>query len=321
MKDFKGRVAFITGGGSGAGLGQAKVFSEAGCKVVIVDVRQDHLDEAMKYFKAKGAPVHAIKLDLTDREAYVAAADEVEKVFGEPPTLLFNTAGVNTFGPAEASTFEDYDWVVGVDLNGVINGMVIFVPRMIKFGKGGHIAAVSSWGGFLASSGCTPYSVAKAGVNMLMECYYSALKPYGIGVTCLCPTNIRSNIGEAVYTRPEHLQNTGYNVNEKTIDFLRKIHAEGMDPVELAQRLKKGMEDDVLFVLPFTDDPEREMKGHCDTLMKYVTAEGMRQLEADAAKRREMMAKAPEANIYSQNDVGWGKARPDLDWVKDDGAM
>lgn len=317
MKDFAGKVAFITGGASGAGLGQAKVFSEAGCKVVIVDVRQDHLDEAMAYFKEKNAEVHAIKLDLTDREAYIAAADEVEKVYGEPPQLLIQTAGVNTFGPAESSTFEDYDWVVGVDLDAVIDGMVIFVPRMIKAGKGGHIAAVSSWGGFLASPGCTPYSVAKAGVNMLMECYYTALKPYGIGVTCLCPTNIRSNIGEAVYTRPEHLQNTGYHVNEKTIDHLRQIHAQGMDPVELAQKLKKGIEDDVLFVLPFTEDPEAEMRRHCDTLMNYVTKEGMQRLEEENRKRREAMASAAGANAFPQNDVGWGKARSDLTWVKD----
>lgn len=317
MKDFKGRVAFITGGGSGAGLGQAKVFSEAGCKVAIADIRKDHLDEAMAYFKERKAPVHAFQLDLTDRKAYEEAANETEKIFGAPVTLLFNTAGVNTFGPAEASTYEDYDWVVSVDLDAVVNGMVIFVPKMIKYGKGGHIAAVSSWGGFLASPGCTPYSVAKAGVNMLMECYWSALKKYNIGVTCLCPTNIRSNIGEAVYTRPENLKNTGYNVNEKTIDHLRQIHAQGMDPVELAQRLKKGMEDDVLFVLPFTDDPEGTMKQHCDTLMSYVTKEGMAKIEEQARKRREAMSGATSS--FPKNDVGWGKARPDLDWVKSDG--
>ena len=79
MKDFQGKVAFITGGASGAGFGQAKVFSEAGCRVVIADIRQDHLDEAMAYFKEKKADVHAIHLDITDRAAYAAAADEVEK--------------------------------------------------------------------------------------------------------------------------------------------------------------------------------------------------------------------------------------------------
>jgi len=317
MKDFAGKVLFITGGASGAGLGQAKVFSEAGCKVVIADIRQDHLDEAMAYFREKKAEVHAIQLDITDRKAYAEAADEVEKVYGSPPQLLFNTAGVNTFGPAEASTFEDFDWVLGVDLGGVINGMVTFVPRMIQAGKGGHIVTVSSWGGFMASSGCTPYSVAKAGVNMLMECYYTALKPYGIGVTCLCPTNINSNIGEAVYTRPEQLKNTGYNVNEKTIDFLRSIHAQGMDPVELAQILKKGIENEQLFVLPFTDDPEGTMKQHCDTLMNYITPEGMKRQEEMMRKRMEEMAKHADMSSYRTTDSGFGKARPDITWVKE----
>ena len=87
-------VSVVVGGGSGAAFGQAKVFSEAGCKVVLADIRQDHLDGAMAYFRERKAPVHAIKLDITDRTAYAAAADEVEEVFGAPPQLLFNTAGV-----------------------------------------------------------------------------------------------------------------------------------------------------------------------------------------------------------------------------------
>jgi len=158
MKDFVGKILFITGGASGAGFGQAKVFSEAGCKIVIADIRQDHLDEAIAYFRDKKVEAHAIKLDITDRKAYAAAADEVEEVFGSPPQLLFNTAGVNAFGPAEASTFEDYDWVMGVCLGGVINGMVTFVPRMIQAGKGGHIATTSSMGGFSGGTTTAPYS-------------------------------------------------------------------------------------------------------------------------------------------------------------------
>jgi len=95
MKDFQDKILLITGGASGAGFGQAKVFSEAGCKVVIADIRQDTLDRAMAYFENAEAPAHAVKLDITDREAYAAAADEVEEVFGSPPQMVFNTAGVN----------------------------------------------------------------------------------------------------------------------------------------------------------------------------------------------------------------------------------
>lgn len=318
MKDFAGKIAFITGGGSGAGLGQAKVFAEAGCKVVIADIRQDHLDEAMAYFRGKKAAVHAIKLDLTDRQAYIAAADEVERVFGGPPQLLFNTAGVNTFGPAEASTFEDFDWVLNVNLFGVINGMVIFVPRMIKASKGGHIVTTSSMSGFMAASGCTPYSVSKAGVNSLMECYYQALKPYGIGVSCLCPGGINTNIAEATFTRPKQLANTGYRVNRRTIEFEGRANAQGIDPVELARITKKGIEDEVLFILPFPD-PENMLRMSLEQVINYATPEGMeRQVELMKNRREEMRKRMGGKNPFEGADeAGWGKAKEDLTWIKE----
>jgi NAD(P)-dependent dehydrogenase (short-subunit alcohol dehydrogenase family) len=316
MKDFAGKILFITGGASGAGFGQAKVFAEAGCKIVIADIRQDHLDEAMAYFKDKKVEIHAIKLDITDRKAYAAAADEVEKVFGSPPQMVFNTAGVNTFGPAEASTFEDYDWVIGVCLGGVINGMVTFVPRMIKAGKGGYIATVSSWGGFMGGTGTAPYSAAKAAVNNLMESYYLALKPYGIGVSVLCPTNIKTNIAEAVYTRPKHLQNTGYNVNEKTIDFLRSMHAQGMEPVELANWLKRGIENDQLYIIPYPDS-EKMLKDNFQRIIDYSSPEGIKRQEKMMEKRMKEALKHKVKNPYQDTDSGFSRARPDLTWVKD----
>lgn len=320
MKDFKDKVAFITGGASGAGFGQAKVFSEAGCKVVIADIRQDHIDEALAYFKEKKAPVHAIKLDITDKKAYQAAADEVEKVFGEPPQLLFNTAGVNAFGPAEASTYEDFEWVIGVDLFGVINGMVTFVPRMIKAGKGGYICTVASMGGFMASSGCTPYSVAKAGVIMLMECYWQALKPYGIGVTCLCPGGIKSNIDQSALTRPKHLANTGYNTDEKTMAFEHNIyHTVGIEPVELAKILKAAIENEQFILVP-SPNPEEMLRSTMERFADYATPEGMKRYEEKMRQRMEAMrSRMPQggANPYAgAAESGWGAARKDLTWVK-----
>jgi NAD(P)-dependent dehydrogenase (short-subunit alcohol dehydrogenase family) len=316
MKDFDGKVAFITGGGSGAGFGQAKVFAEAGCRVVIADIRQDHLDEAKAYFRDKKIKIHTINLDITDRKAYAAAADEVEGVFGSPPQLLFNTAGVNTFGPVEASTFEDYDWVLGVDLGGVINGMVTFVPRMIKAGKGGHIVTVSSWGGFSGGATTGPYSAAKAAVSNLMESYYVALKPYGIGVSVVCPQGIKSNIGESTFTRPEHLENTGYNVDEKAIDFMRYHYSFGMEPVELAQILKRGIENGVLYIIPLPD-PERALRDNFERIINYTTAEGMKRQDELEYKRREERVKHPPLNVRGGREAGWGKARPDIAWIKD----
>jgi NAD(P)-dependent dehydrogenase (short-subunit alcohol dehydrogenase family) len=257
MKDYQGKLAFITGGASGAGLGQAKVFAEAGCHLALVDVRPGPLEAAHEYFTRRGVRVHTIQLDITDRTAYARAADEVEGVFGTPPYLLFNTANVNTFGPVEKSTYEDFDWVMGVNLGGVINGMQTFVPRMIKAGKGGYIVTTASVGGFQGSGLAAVYCAAKAAVISLMESYHMALQPYGIGVSVLCPANIRSNIAEATLTRPAHLARTGYTVNEQTIDSLRQIHSHGMDPEELARHTKAAMEANQLYIIPYPEEKER----------------------------------------------------------------
>ena len=316
MKDFSGKIAFITGGGSGAGLGQAKVFAEAGCKVVIADIRQDHLDEAKAYFRDKKIKVHTIKLDITDRKAYAAAADEVEKVFGSPPQLLFNTAGVNTFGPVEASTFEDYDWVIGVDLGGVINGMVTFVPRMIKAGKEAHIITVASWGGLMGQSGCAPYSAAKAAVINLMDSYYTNLKKYGIGVSVVCPTGIISNIGESTFTRPKVLENTGYNVTDETIGFMHYHYSFGIEPVELALIIKKGIEDGILYIVP-GPDVEKRLRANFERVIDFTTPEGMKRQDDLEKQRREARGNSPPINIKGGREAGWGRARPDMTWVKE----
>jgi NAD(P)-dependent dehydrogenase (short-subunit alcohol dehydrogenase family) len=250
MTDFKGKVAFITGGASGAGFGMAQIFSEAGCKVVIADVRQDHLDKAMAHFKSKNADVYPIRLDVTDRKAYIAAADEVERVYGTPPQLLLQSAGVNAFGPAEASTYEDYDWILGVNLGGVVNGLVTFVPRMIKAGLGGHIVTIASLGGFGPGPSTAPYSASKAAVINLMETYYVSLKPYGIGVTAFCPGNMNTNIHEANKTRPKHLQTPGYYETEETAEAYRKHNVLGLDIREVGEHVKKAVEQGVVIYIP-----------------------------------------------------------------------
>ncbi|MGH8230000.1 MAG: SDR family NAD(P)-dependent oxidoreductase, partial [Steroidobacteraceae bacterium] len=240
MAEYSGKVAFITGGASGAGFGQATVFAQAGCKIVIADVRKAAIEDALAKLRARGAEAHGIELDVTDRAAYARAADEVEKVFGKAPELLFNTAGVNSFGPVEQSTYDDFDWIMGVDLGGVVNGMVTFVPRMIAAGRGGYIVTTASMGGFFGSPAASVYSAAKAAVINLMESYHLALAKYRIGVSVLCPANINSNIAEAVRLRPAQFANTGYVENEEVIQSLRSIYAHGLDPVVLAQRTKEA---------------------------------------------------------------------------------
>ena len=336
MKDFKGKIVFVTGGASGAGLGQAKVFGREGMKVAIADVRADALENAKKELIAFGIPekdILPLKVDLTNRAEYTAAADKVEEVFGGPPHLLIQTAGVNSFGPVEASTFDDFDWVMGVCLNHVVNGLLIFVPRMIK--AYAHktefwVATTSSMGAFMAGSGTGPYSAAKAAVNNLMYSYAEALKPYGSGATVLCPGNINSNIGNAEKFRPANLKNTGYHVSEGTMAHLRSVHATGIDPVELAEILKEGIENERIIVLP-DHTPElraQQLRGLNETIEDYTLTGAER--AAKAAKRAEEMQKM-FAEMAKNSDgkeappvMGWavpegaepfGMARDDLDWI------
>jgi NAD(P)-dependent dehydrogenase (short-subunit alcohol dehydrogenase family) len=269
MTDYTGKVAFITGGASGAGFGQASVFAEAGCKIVIADVRPAAIEAAANKLRGQGAEVHGIQLDVTDRAAYARAADEVETVFGKPPELLFNTAGVNAFGPLEKSTYDDFDWLLGVNLGGVVNGMVTFVPRMIAAGRGGYIVTTSSIGGFQGNAAASIYSAAKAAVINLMESYRLALTKYNIGVSVLCPANIRSNIAEATRLRPPHLGNTGYVVNDDVIRSLHAIHAHGLDPIVLARRTKEAIEANRLHIIPYPEQ-KQPLEQHFQTIIDSV---------------------------------------------------
>jgi len=254
MKDFEGRVAFITGGASGAGLGQARVFGRAGAKVAIADVRRDALGEAIMQLRDEGIDAFAVQLDITDRAAYAAAADRVEAHFGEPVTLLFNTAGVNGFGPLAAATYSDFDWVLGVNFGGVINGMQTFVPRMIGAGRGGHVVTVSSMAGFTGSRSAAVYSAGKAAVINLMESYAIALPEHDIGVSLLCPASIRSNIANALETRPDALAGgSSFSADPAFVQLQSRLYAGGMDPIELAEHVKDAVEADRFWVLPFTE--------------------------------------------------------------------
>lgn len=253
MKSFENELAFVTGGASGAGFAQAKAFGLAGASVCIADVRADALAGAADALGDLDIEVHAIELDVTDRTGYASAADEVERVFGMPPTIVSHTAGVNSFGPVERTTYDDFDWLIGVNLGGVINGMVTFVPRMLASERPGHILAVASVGGLEGSPVAAPYSAAKAGVINLMESYRKGLAPHGIGVSVCCPANIRTNIAEASRLRPAQYGRSGYAENADTIASLHAIHRHGMDPDMLARAILDGIRANELYIIPYPE--------------------------------------------------------------------
>jgi len=302
MKDLQGQLAFVTGGASGAGLGQAKVFGRAGASIVIADIRKKAIDEALGELRAESITAYGIVLDITDRAAYAAAADEVERVFGGPPTILSNTAGVNSFGPIENTSYDDFDWIVGVNLGGVINGCVTFVPRMIASGKPGHIVSVSSVGGLQGTFMAAPYAAAKAAVINLMESYRQGLEKYDIGVSVVCPANIKSNIAEASKLRPQRFGKSGYVENEQSIASLHSIHQHGLDPEALAEAILTGIKDNAAYIIPYPevrDELERHFKDIVDSVAP---------LESDpegARLRVEALAnwRAGRSKVFNEEDA------------------
>ena len=138
MKEVAGKTAFITGGANGIGLGMAEAFCEAGMKVMIADIRQDALDKALSRLRGFKDAIQSIQLDVTDRQAFAEAADKTEEIFGKVH-LLCNNAGINIFGPLHEFTYDDWDWIIDVNLKGVVNGIKSFIPKIMSHGEGGHI--------------------------------------------------------------------------------------------------------------------------------------------------------------------------------------
>jgi NAD(P)-dependent dehydrogenase (short-subunit alcohol dehydrogenase family) len=204
MQEVRDKVAFITGGASGIGLGIAGAFVGAGMRVVLADLRQDHIDKALAEFRRHGHShsVHAISLDVTDRAAMSAAADETERVFGAVHVLV-NNAGVGIQGPFNGITYADWDFGMAVNLGGVINGLQTFLPRIRAHGHGGHIVNTASLAALVPMPAqFVIYQAAKAAVVTISECIRTELGRENIGVTVLCPGPVRTNIHELRRNRP-----------------------------------------------------------------------------------------------------------------------
>ena len=198
--EVEGRTAFVTGGASGIGLGMTKAFLAAGMNVVVADLRRDHIEAALA--ELEGTNVHALELDVTDREGFARAADEAERTFGSVHVLC-NNAGMGILGPVTVARYDDWDWGLGVLLGGVVNGIQTFLPRLLAHGEGGHIVNTSSMAGVLPIPGAAIYITAKAALIGLSEALRSELAPEGIGVSAFCPGPVQTNIREGRRTRPE----------------------------------------------------------------------------------------------------------------------
>jgi NAD(P)-dependent dehydrogenase (short-subunit alcohol dehydrogenase family) len=209
MKDVKGKTAFITGGANGVGFGMAHAFLDAGMKVVIADIRGDQLDAARKTLQEVSKDVHGIQVDITDRDAMAVAADETEAHFGKVH-MLCNNAGINVFGPIEQANYDDWDWIMDVNLNAVFTGIKCFLPKIQVHGEGGHIVNTASMASIVSGPGAGIYTAAKFAVRGLTECLWYGLVPQGIGVSLVCPGLVNSRINLSEEIRPASRADTGY---------------------------------------------------------------------------------------------------------------
>ncbi|MGH8148801.1 MAG: SDR family NAD(P)-dependent oxidoreductase [Steroidobacteraceae bacterium] len=288
MEHVDGKVAFITGGASGIGLGMAKVFARSGLNVAIADIRADHLEAARELFglagqagapgatdagvradstsaagrAARGAEprVHLLRLDVTDRAAYARAADEVERVLG-PVQVLCNNAGIGITGEMKRASYDDWDWIIDVNLKGVVNGVQTFVPRMLAHGKGGHIVNTASMAGLLTYATAGLYITTKFAVVGLSEALRSELARDGIGVSAFCPGGVRTNIREFEKTRPERYAASGYAgaapvrppPSREAMEALKEFSA---DPEDAGEIVLEGIRRNDLYI--FTQPEFRE---------------------------------------------------------------
>ena len=263
MKDFAGRTAFVTGGAHGVGIGIARNLLNQGCKVAIADIREDSIEAALTGLASR--EVMGVQLDVADREAFREAADKVEAELG-PVSLLFNNAGVNLFQTIEDSSYDDWDWVLGVNLHGVINGVMTFAPRMKARAlsgevKGGHITNTASMAAFIASGAPGIYNTAKFAVRGLSYSLRHSMYQYGIGVSVVCPGLVKSYIYASDDVRPDALKGEMKPVDRAAVERLAGIHEFGMEPDVIGARILDGIRENRanIFTHPDHKDELREL--------------------------------------------------------------
>jgi NAD(P)-dependent dehydrogenase (short-subunit alcohol dehydrogenase family) len=271
MKDVEGKVVFITGGDSGIGLGVARACADAGMKVVITYRTQAHLDEAMKYLHGAGDRVHAINVDVTDRAAMEKAALETVRVF-QKVHVVVNNAGVAVVGGLSTATYDDWDWAMSVNLNGVFNGVRTFLPWIQAHGEGGQMVATSSLAGLLAHGPAGVYTASKFAVVGMMEALRNELAETNIGVSVFCPGLVNTNIGTSNRNRPATLAESGFKPDAKMMARMPKEMRQmrgpppGMDPLEAGQRVLKGIRNNDLYILT-TPEYEEEFRARGEAVV------------------------------------------------------
>lgn len=233
IADFRGKTAFVTGAGSGIGLSMARAFGHAGMNVVIADIDDKAAKAAAEKLSEEQVKAVAVRCDVGERANLRAAALEAVATFGKIHVVC-NNAGVAAGGPIGTVGERDWDWIVDVNLKGVVYGTETFVPLIRSHGEGGHIVNTASMAGMLSPPRMEPYSATKFAVVALSEGWAAQLAPLGIGVSVLCPGFVRTRIHESGRARQDKYGGAG------AVDPL------GSGPSEAAQAVMSGIDPDIV---------------------------------------------------------------------------
>lgn len=253
MESLEGKTAFITGAASGIGLAMANAFAGAGMKIALADIEPEPLLEAASGLKNRGADTLTLELDVTERDAMMAAAERTWSHFGGVEVVC-NNAGVGGGGALDKTRPEDWDWVLDVNLKGVVNGLLAFLPRMRDAGKGGHIVNTASLAGLIAPPGMGVYVATKFAVVGLSETLKQDLEPYGIGVSVLCPGFVSTKIHHSGRNRQTRFGESRSNPEMQTV--VKELVEGGIDPAIVGERVVQAVRGNEFYI--FTHPEARE---------------------------------------------------------------
>src|ERR1700761_3645080 len=277
MKDFSGKAAFITGGAGGIGLAMARAFGQRGMKVAIADVEAETCAMAVETLRREGIVAIGTACDVSDRDALAEAAARTRREFGRVHVLC-NNAGVSRPGPIETIASSDWDWVIGVNLKGLVHGLQLFLPHMKAHGEDGHIVNTASINGVSGSPLAGPYSATKFAVVGLSEVLAAELQETAIGVSVLCPSWVKTRMLDNGRNRPARfggpIKLDADNANaERNARYARALES-GLDPAHVAELVIGAIETRRLFVFPHAETRDAVERGYAQMLEGFDALDG-----------------------------------------------